>query len=133
MDSWDANLARVCAGGDAISEAVRHASKPLLQFSFQGQLERGCWEERRRWLRFLPVGSKGTGCFVTAAFGMTQQFLRSSFLLQGSVRSRRGRPEGIIQLSGHHIVLGKDTAGTDPIPNIRERSERFTSSEVVSV
>lgn len=39
-----------------------------------------------RWLRFLPVGSKGTGCFVTPAFGMSQQFLRSSFPLQGTPR-----------------------------------------------
>lgn len=45
------------------------------------------------------------------------------------VRSRRGRPEGIIRLSGHRIVPGEDTAGTDPIPNIRERSERFTSQQ----
>lgn len=58
--------------------ASRSASERLLQFSFQGQLE------RRRWLRFLPVGSKEGCCFVTAAFRMSQQFLRSSFPLRGT-------------------------------------------------
>lgn len=54
-------------GGDGISARVRRASKLLVQFSVQGQLE------------------GGRGCASSPlAFGMTQQFLRSSFPLQGT-------------------------------------------------